>query len=226
MTRDYATEKTRQAAVNLDRISPHNRPPVAAFVALKRGQRAASSTIALYTWALHKLDSFTGGKAWAALTHEDASGFMVHLKESGHSYETCRTFSSYIKAFLKWHLDLPMLSPKMLAAFRVIAKGKATRPVLSQDQLASLLDAAECLRDQVLAAVLPNGGFRINELLCLDLRHVELDDKNGAWLSMPNLEKGLKTGPRPVYVAGVGPLLHAYISIHPQRDDPDAPLLL
>ena len=62
------------------------------------------------------------------------------------------------------------------------------------------------------------GGFRIGELLGLQIKHVSFDN-NGAQVTVAG-----KTGMRRVRIIASAPLLSDWIEAHPRKDDPSGPL--
>ena len=67
-------------------------------------------------------------------------------------------------------------------------------------------------------------GFRITEALSLHVGDYKQEDRHGGELTLPELEEGLKTGPRPVYTSMASGALHAWLSLHPAAKEPSAPL--
>lgn len=220
-------ENERYIARWLAQIGPKNRTEAQDFHTLKLGQGAKSGTRVRYVQAMRDLDHATDGKPWAALDDKDIARFMAAKRLNGYATNTIRTDASYLKAFLKVARNEGQLPPRMVLAFRVLRnRNLPERPVLSRTDQEALMTAATNARDQVIIALLTEGGLRISEAANLDVGGVSFDDKGGAWLSMPSLDEGLKTGPRRVYIAEYGSLLHAYLETHPNRTEARAPLLL
>lgn len=176
---------------------------------------------------MRDLDRSTNGRSWASVDDKDIAHFLAAKRLGGYATNTIRTDASYLKAFLKIARNEGQLPPRMIIAFRVMRnKNLPERPVLDRPEQDALMEAAPNLRDQVIVALLTEGGLRINEAANLDVGGVSFDDKGGAWLSMPQLDEGLKTGPRRVYIAEYADLLHAYLQAHPDRTEATAALLL
>ncbi|MBI2077999.1 MAG: site-specific integrase [Euryarchaeota archaeon] len=229
MERNHANtpaEAERRIPDLVARLSDPNRTHVEEYLTLKVAQGTRSSTREHYARALHQLDAALNGKPWATIDHIDVARFVAAQRLAGYSDDTLRSGGSYIKAFLRWHRDEGKLPPRLVAAFYIRNRGLPERPIVTDEEEKALLATAPTLRDQVIVSLLLEAGFRVSELRLLDVGHVQLDDRGGAWITMPPPQEGLKTGPRPVYVAKSRGLLESYLSLHPNRGDPAAPLLL
>lgn len=221
-----ATQNERYIARWIGELSPGNRADAGAFDTLKLGQGAASSTRKNYAQSLRRLDQATNGKPWRTLDAADASLFLAGLRRQGYKETTIRTDAAYVKSFLAWARNEARLPPQMVLAFRLRRSRTLTvRPVLTEDDERKLLAACLHTRDQAVVGLLIEGGFRLGELVNLDVGSVAFDDRGGAWLTLPALQEGLKTGPRRVYVTKYAALLHAFLSLHPTRDQPNSPLI-
>ena len=91
--------------------------------------------------------------------------------------------------------------------------------LLTMNDLNTLLEASEKdPRDKAFIMTLWESGCRVGEILGLNVKHVAFDEF-GAVLHVAG-----KTGERRVRVVSSAPLLAAWLSHHPSRDQPDAPL--
>jgi hypothetical protein len=90
--------------------------------------------------------------------------------------------------------------------------------LLTGEELKKLAEAAENPRDRALILTHYESGCRIGETLSLRIVHVTFD-KYGAVLMVDG-----KTGPRRVRIIAAAPALASWLSIHPLRNDSNAPL--
>jgi integrase/recombinase XerD len=90
--------------------------------------------------------------------------------------------------------------------------------LITPDELTKLVEAAENQRDRAFILTHYDGGFRIGETLSMKIMNVEFD-KYSAVVRVDG-----KTGPRRVRLTISTPALASWISIHPFRNEPDAPL--
>ena len=98
------------------------------------------------------------------------------------------------------------------------SKRKLPEEMLTEEEVARLVDATDNARDRALIFALYESGCRVGEIGRLKIRQVEFDEF-GARLMVTG-----KTGMRRVRIVGASPSLATWISVHPHRHDPDAPL--
>jgi integrase/recombinase XerD len=89
--------------------------------------------------------------------------------------------------------------------------------VYSQDEIDKVLRACTTIRDRLLIEVLIEIGPRRGELFNMRLKDVQFDDKS------PIIYLHGKTGTRRRRLYNSGPDLIAYLSVHPDRNNPEAP---
>lgn len=90
--------------------------------------------------------------------------------------------------------------------------------MLTEDEARKLIDAADSPRDKALLAVLWDTGARIGEIGNLRVGNVTFSTE-GTYIDMTG-----KTGQRTPFVVECTRFLLSWLSIHPQRDDPQSPL--
>ncbi len=128
------------------------------------------------------------------------------------------------KKFFKWHTGDDV--PKWVRQIRLPHEETPVQPsdLLKKEHLDKLLDACEHPRDKALVAVALDSTMRVGAIGTLRIKGVEFN-KNGALLYMSTTSQNLKTTkPKPVPLTWSTGFLNQWISLHPCKDDPDAPL--
>ena len=113
-----------------------------------------------------------------------------------------------------------MSTPEEVRWIKTAFKKKRLLPeaLLTGEELKKLAEAAENPRDRALILIHYESGCRIGETLSLRIMHVAFD-KHGAVLMVDG-----KTGPRRVRIIASAPALASWLSMHPLRNDSNAPL--
>ncbi|MBI2076272.1 MAG: site-specific integrase [Candidatus Aenigmarchaeota archaeon] len=92
--------------------------------------------------------------------------------------------------------------------------------MLTQDEIITMVNVADHPRDKALVFCLYESGCRIGEMATLKLKNLE-SDEYGAVIHVSG-----KTGDRRVRLIASSPSLWSWVSIHPEKDNPDAFLWL
>ncbi|MFA5077788.1 MAG: hypothetical protein WC488_05175, partial [Candidatus Micrarchaeia archaeon] len=143
----------------------------------------------------------------------DIIGFLRWLEGSHYAPWSRWTFRIILRSFLTW---LGKDAKYIKSERRKIRRRE--EPVLSEQDALALIRAARHPRDRALVAVLWEAGGRIGEVGTLRIKDVVFE-KLGTRLQFFG-----KTGHRPVLVIISTPYLLEWLSAHPGRDAPDAPL--
>ena len=149
--------------------------------------------------------------------HSDESG-----KETNYSYD----HKKVLKIFMRWmklgsREFAEVGDPPETAHIRMKrVKDKIIREdLLTEDDISRLLFACgENSRDRALIDCHYEGGTRPGEILSILIKHVKFD-QYGA-----NLHVDGKTGPRTVRLVKSTPSLANWMSVHPFKDNPEAPV--
>lgn len=96
------------------------------------------------------------------------------------------------------------------------SKSYLPEEILKEKEIERLIESTDHIRDKALVSVLYESGCRIGELLPIKIKHIEFDMK-GAFLRVSG-----KTGQRRVRVVDSVDLLHSWLKIHPNNDDPES----
>lgn len=216
----------------IEGFSAVNRGAFEGFVRAKQSEGCKTNTVSLYAITLKRFDEhLNGGDATTASAAQIAL-FLNGLRHGSRS--TLDGHTTRLRAFYRWHYDmLDQDVPRPLRrALRRLPTNEAAalhEPVVTHEEFNQLLAAArerrgaeDALRVQALLWVLWDAGFRVGELLNLRVRSVHPDGQGGAELRLVPQREGLKTGIRNVHIAYAYRPLQAWLSVHPQRNDPDA----
>jgi len=146
---------------------------------------------------------------------------------SDYSAWTKASYRSYFKKFYRWlrYGDdktkgyPPEVSWILGRPKRSEIQRKAASDMLTQDELNQLIDAADSTRDKAFISILYESCGRIGEIGGTKIKDISTD-ANGFIIDV----RRSKTEQRPIFIIKSAPLLTAWLSIHPKKDDPNAPL--
>ena len=201
----------------------------------KYNQTMTNLSIAIATRQKHlrtllNLTRFVG-KNWSDVTKDDIDELVFRImdqyadesgKESNYSYD----HKKILKIFFRW-LKLGSREFKEVGdppetkhvKMRKVRDKIIREDLLTESDRTRLIHACgENQRDRAFIDCHFEGGTRPGEILNLQIKHVKFD-KHGAILHVDG-----KTGPRTVRLVKSTPTLASWLSIHPMKDDPEAPL--
>ena len=158
------------------------------------------------------------GKSFMEVNEEDIINFLSHLEQSNYSEWTKRDYKVVLKRFFRF-LGKEELMKDIKTTMRNNRK-KLPEDLLTKTEIKRMIETADHLRDKAIISLLYEGGLRIGELASLKIKNVVFDEY-GAVIKV----KG-KTGERRVRVVLSSSLLAKWIEIHPDKDNPNAPLLV
>lgn len=97
-------------------------------------------------------------------------------------------------------------------------KTKIPEELLSEDDIQKLAEVTDHPRDKALVLTLYESGTRISELMGMRMRHVKFDNYGAVCIVWG------KTGARRVRLIASAPALANWLSHHPERNNPEAPI--
>ena len=124
-----------------------------------------------------------------------------------------------LKKFYKWYSKED--SPEMTRWIKTSVKKKDQKlpdDMLTEPDILTLIEYAEHMRDKAIIALLWDIGARIREIGTLTIRHISFDE-HGAIVDVRG-----KTGYRRVRAVWSVEYLKAWLQVHPEGYNPDAPL--
>jgi site-specific recombinase XerD len=162
-------------------------------------------------------------KPFQQLGKEDIERLVTQINIADYTEHTKRDYKIILKRFYQWLRGCnedEQEYPTEVKWIRTRLQTKRLLPEapLTMQEIKTLVEATENLRDRALILTHYESGCRIGETLSLRIVHVGFD-QYGAVLIVDG-----KTGPRRVRVIAAALALASWLSIHPLRNDPNAPL--
>ncbi len=170
-------------------------------------------------------------KDWESVTKDDVENLVWKVMnqygdDDGQETNTSHDHKKILKIFFRWvrfgsreKNEVGDPSETKQVKLRKVKDKIVREHLLTEDDLTKLLHACgENVRDRAFIHCHYEAGTRPGEILNLRIRHVKFD-KYGAVLHVDG-----KTGARPIRLVKSTPNLAAWMSIHPFKDDPSAPL--
>jgi integrase/recombinase XerD len=109
------------------------------------------------------------GRSPATATADDVREFQIEQREAGVPTPTMNSIVSALRFFFTYTIDRPDLARKLIRA-----KHPRNLPVvLSQDEVARLLDATTCLKHQAALSVAYGTGLRVAEVAALKVSDID-----------------------------------------------------
>jgi integrase/recombinase XerD len=133
-------------------------------------------------------------------------------------------YRKFIKSFYNWHTDGNL--PKWIKGIRLVVKDTPVQPsdLLTKQELDRILDSCTNPRDKALIAVALDSAMRIGAIGTLRIKNVAFN-KHGAVLYMSTTSRNQKTtSPQPIPLTWSTGFLNAWLDIHPDKNDPEAPV--
>ena len=109
------------------------------------------------------------GRSPDTATAEEVRRFQVEQHDQGVSVPTMNSMVSALRFFFTQTLDRPDLARKLVRTGHI----RKLPVVLSQDEVARLLDATTCLKHQAALSVAYGAGLRASEVAALKVRDVD-----------------------------------------------------
>ena len=146
-----------------------------------------------------------------------------YLVKSEYTESTKGSFRSIIKKFYQWLKGLssheyPLEVSWLKSGSELSAKHRNPEDMLSEEDIEKIIKVANHPRDKAFIATLAESGCRIGEILTLQIKNINFDDR-GAFFLVDG-----KTGTRRVRVVNATPFLHQWLNNHPEKENFEAPL--
>jgi len=161
------------------------------------------------------------GKDFDKVSKKDIEQFIYELERSNYSPWTKHDYKVCLKRFYKWFKGNNEEYPDEVKWIKTTLKEKdllLPEELLSEEEVMSLVNSCDNIRDKAFIITLYESGTRIGELGSLRIRDVEFEE-NYARIILRG-----KTGMRKIIVIASVPYLQAWIQNHPLKNNLDAPL--
>jgi site-specific recombinase XerD len=152
------------------------------------------------------------------MTNDDAAKLLDRIISNANWGERYKyDFKITMRCFFKWLKEYR--GGKVEIAFiRASHNANQILPeeILTEEEVRSIAQAADNLRDRALILVLYESGCRIGEILGLKIKHIQ-PNEHGMALTVSG-----KTGSRRVLIISAAPALANWLNIHAFRDNPES----
>jgi integrase/recombinase XerD len=217
----YDYDKKIANAENLILNSPYsekNKELIFEFINVLYAEGISKARVLKYLSSLHNLSKWFN-KPFPEITKTDVYKLVGDLERSDRSVWTKRDYRVVLKRFFRWMNNDK--DPEITAWISTNVKQKDRKmpeELLTEEEVKRMLEVAEHPRDAAIVAVWYDSGGRVSENGTRSIKHIGFD-QYGSY----EIVKG-KTGMRRVRLVMSTPYIAAWLSIHPMKNDPEAPL--
>lgn len=178
-------------------------------------------TLRTYAFALRSLEKVN--KPYTEITKEDLVSWIRGIElDDGLKPSSINSYKICIKPFFKWLYtgDIDGDEYPAVVKWMKIKKPRrnSDRHIPTRSVILKLVEAAECQRDRGMFFTLLESGARSEEFTTTRIRDYVFD-RYGATVHVNG-----KTGDRPIRLVECVPDLQLWLSMHPFKNDPDAPM--
>lgn len=153
-----------------------------AWLAVERGR--SRNTIAAYRTDLDRLGGALLDRGVVPLdaTHSDLAGYLAGLAEEGRSVATLRRHTASIRQLFGFLVAEERLADDPTVDLRPPRERRAAPEALTRDEVSALLASVQgtaplALRDRAMLELLYASGLRVSELVSLELRNIDLEER-------------------------------------------------
>jgi site-specific recombinase XerD len=178
----------------------------------------STARVLKYLGQLNRIASYWGMSLKDA-TKDDVVSLIGKIERHNYKPNTKNDYKKCIKKFYRWHYGKK--KPKITKWIKIKPVKDSSvqkEDLLLQEEILSLIKAAEHPRDKALFSILADSGARIGEIANIKIKNIFFDDK-GALLSVDG-----KTGKRTIRIVASVPDLSRWLDMHPLKDNVNAPL--
>ncbi len=155
------------------------------------------------------------------MTEDDFDTLIERLELQGKNTEN---YKKVVKKLFRWFTDDNL--PKWIRDLRLPQHETPVQPsdLLTTAELDKLLNACKHPRDKALIAVLLDSCMRIGAVGTLRVKNVEFNQCGGVLYMSTTGRNQKSTSPKPFPITWSTGFLNAWLDVHPDRNNPDAPL--
>jgi len=202
-------------------VQPANRKLYCEWAHTLLAESLSFSRVLKYTQVLMTFERFLR-KPFRRATKRDLQEAIINLDHFGYRPHYLHDIKVTVRKFYKWLKGTRYGYPDEVRWIHSVLRRSQRRmlpeALLSEEQVAQMINACKSVRDRAIIAVLYDSGCRVGEIRTMRIKSVAFD-KYGAKIHV----KG-KTGERSLRLTISVPILATWFNMHPQRDDPEAPL--
>lgn len=150
---------------------------LALFLTAKEVEGCSPKTIAYYESTLQHM-STTLAKPYTQVESDDLRRYLNDYEiNRGSSKVTIDNIRRIMSSFFSWLEDEDYIVKSPVRRIRRVKTAQVTKEVLSDEELEVLRDACESKRDLAIVDLLASTGMRIGELVRLDRKDVDLNER-------------------------------------------------
>lgn len=162
------------------------------------------------------------GKDLDKATKDDIIAIVQKVESEPYTEWTKHNYKVTLKLFYRWlrscgRKQYPPEVDWIMSGIRN-SRHKLPEELWTEEDVIKLINAADNPRDKALIAGIFESGCRVGELASRRIKHVQFD-KYGAVVIVEG-----KTGMRRIRLVSSVPYIAAWLSNHPEKDNPEAPL--
>ncbi|MCL5068936.1 MAG: tyrosine-type recombinase/integrase [Thaumarchaeota archaeon] len=238
----YGWDKIYASTFNRLKADPsipveQNRDLILKFCKSREARGLSIPRVVKYAYQLMVVARFCA-KPFESMSQDDVRDLLVELKNNGkhnqswtrqskYSETTMCDIKIFLKIFWRWMKGMDETKPIYPPEVSWFTKGKVRNSnlnradLLTDSEIELLASSTGDAQDSAFVRVLDDAGGRITEILTLRISDVEerpYGFRLNVWAS--------KTCAHPIPIARSAPALARWLSVHPFRDNPAAPLWL
>ena len=209
-------------------ISENNKKYILAFKDDCFARGLTTARVNKYLLFLRKIASVLK-KDFKRVTREDMKRFIAEIEQSDYSEWTKTDMKVIVKRFWKWlketneTRDDVKWYPKEVSWIRTTMKNpyrKLPEDILTPEEVKAIIHVARSIRDKAFVSTLYESGCRIGEILGMNIKSVEFSELTCSIKVYSQKTRAY----RRILLVDSTPFLSNWVTHHPLRDDPEAPL--
>jgi integrase len=170
-----------------------------------------------------KTISLTLGQDFSEATQKDLEKLVAKIRsDEEYSAWTVSDFIKILKRFYKWLIqkqNLQLNVDWMNGTLKEKDMPKLKRSdMITEAEIKRLIESCDSARDKAILALVWDTGARIGEIGGMTIGSVHFEDQGTV------VDLSGKTGKRSVFIIESTPYLNTWISLHPYKNEPNAPL--
>ena len=209
----------------------HNQKLIKGFIMSCRREKLAKSTTTNYLNLLkrmiERLKDIDCHKDLDELDQDDFDQLLMYLEDMRNiSPGEIRNYKKVTKKFFKSLYEDSDDIPKWVKKLKLENVDSPVQPsdLLTTDEMDKLMAACRHPRDKALISVLADSGMRIGALASCRIKNVEFNQYGAIIYISKTSTSRKKAQPKGIPITWSTGFLNQWLSVHPLRDDPEAPL--